>query len=367
VSRNDRSIVFRSLLAATGVFWFPILLLGQEAPQSASNELPPSTVFFARDPNALAVDKLTEDAAVTGQMVNRLVLACTGRGTVEEAWRALVTPKDRVGIKISTSGGRYFSTHRGVVEAIVAGLAQAGVPRRQIVVWDRDAANLRAAGFTETKGSYAVRGIEPIRGYDAEAALDEPVQGKLIWGDLLFHERQRKTLHAGGVESDQLSSLSHLATILSREVTKVINVPVLCDEANCGVAGALYNMTIPNIDNWRRFIQSEGSSAESIPSLYSDERIGRKVILHVMDGLVAQYAAGPGGNLNYAFPHATIYMSTDPVALDAVALRELEVWRKQMKLPRIGHRADWLGTAEELGLGNFAETRIVLQPVASAK
>ncbi len=357
--------MFRSLLAAIGILGVPPVLLSQAAAQNGAEEAPHSTVFFTQDTSA--IDKLTEDALVISQMVNRLVLASTGRGTIGAAWRALVSPSDRIGIKVSASGGRYFSSHRGVVDAIVAGLMQAGVPRRQIVVWDRDAANLQAAGFAEAKGSYAVRSIEPVRGYDAEAMLDEPMLGKLIWGDLLFRERQHKTLRQAGGDIDQLSSISHVATILSREVTKVINVPVLCDEANCGVAGALYNMTIPNIDNWRRFIQSEGSAADSIPSLYANDRIGRKVILHVMDGLVAQYAAGPSGNLNYAFPHATIYVSTDPVALDAVALRELERWRKQMNLPAIGHRADWLKTAEELGLGAFSEERIVLQSIPSTK
>lgn len=300
-------------------------------------------------------------------MVDRLVIACTNRGNVAEAWRSLVKPTDRVGIKVSTSGGRFFSSHRGIIEAIVAGLVEAGIPKEHIIVWDRNGANLRAAGFIQQKAGYAVRSVEPIIGYDPEAKLTEPVLGKLIWGDVLFRKRQRKALRERPTEREQLSPISHLATVVSREVTKIINVPVLSDEANCGVAGALYNMTIPNIDNWRRFTQAEGSAADSIPSLYADDRIAPKVVLHIMDGLVAQYAGGPRGNPNYAFPHGTIYASRDPVALDATAARQLEGWRKQAKLPPIGHRVNWLRTAEEEGLGVFAEEHIVLQPVPLPK
>jgi hypothetical protein len=83
-----------------------------------------------------------------------------------------------------------------------------------------------------------------------------------------------------------------------------------------------------------------------------------------MDGLTAQYAAGPVGNPNYAFAHCTLYASRDPVALDATALRQIEAWRKEAKLPAIGRRADWLRDAEELGLGQFHEDAIHLQTVS---
>jgi hypothetical protein len=66
------------------------------------------------------------------------------------------------------------------------------VPRRQVIVWDRSAANLRAAGFDAQSLGCEVRGIEPARGYDRQAMLSAPVLGKLIWGDLLFSEKAQK-------------------------------------------------------------------------------------------------------------------------------------------------------------------------------
>jgi hypothetical protein len=330
-----------------------------------------SIVYVAHDP--FAMDHLEAQPEPIGRMVDAIVVAVTKKNDIDTAWRSLVSPKDRVGIKIAANGGRYFSTHRAIVERIAMRLRAIGVSDENIIVWDRDALALRDAGFGTVKGKYKVRSIAPQTGYDREAPVTAPVLGKLIWGDLLFRERAPSRLRGlrerveAGADADQLSATSHIARLLSTEITKVINVPLLCDEPNCGVAGALYNMTVPNVDNWRRFSQAEGAGSEAIPSVYADEHIGPKVVLHIMDGLTAQYAAGPIGNPNYAFAHCTLYASNDPVALDATALRALEGWRKEAKLPPIGSKAEWLRLAEELGLGQFGEQSIVLQTVNFTK
>jgi hypothetical protein len=50
------------------------------------------------------------------------------------------------------------------------------------------------------------------------------------------------------------------------------------------------------------------------------------------------------------------------VALDAIGVRKIDEWRKPAKLGPVGKRAEWLETAAQLGLGNFAADRIVLLP-----
>ena len=315
-------------------------------------------IALARDERALV--RFEEDGTLTRRMVDALVANVTRQPDAVAGWRTLVKPSDRVGIKVATAGGRYFSSHRGVVAAIIDGLLGAGVPRTQIVIWDRQSADLRAAGFTAERMGVQVRGIDPPQGFDRDAKFTAPVLGKLIWGDLLFEEKKPKAGKRAN-DADELSSTSHLATILARGMTKIVNVPVLCDEVGCGVAGALYNVTVPAVDNWRRFTGPGG--AGGIAELYADERIGPRVVLHVVDGLLAQYAGGPNFNPNYAFKHATLYASRDPVALDATALRLIDGWRLQAKLPVTGKRAEWLEQAAQMGLGQFEEGRIELQTV----
>jgi hypothetical protein len=119
-------------------------------------------------------------------------------------------------------------------------------------------------------------------------------------------------------------------------------------------------MTIQNVDNWRRFAQSPDPT---LCELYDDARLGRKVVLNIMDGLVAQFAGGPEFQPNYAWTYATIFASKDPVALDATALREIDAWRAQAKLPPLAPRATYLQTAESMGIGCASPERIELRNV----
>jgi hypothetical protein len=296
--------------------------------------------------------------------VDQLVRAASGEKDLGRAWRKFVSPKDRIGIKVNAASGRNFSTRVGVVAAVLDGLEQAGINTSRVIVWDTESDALRLAGFDPKKLGCQVRGIDPPRGWDRTAIFVAPSLGKLIWGDALFVEKTKKTLGKSTTESDQLSSNSHFASIVTRDVTKIINIPTLTDDAGCGIGGAFYNVCVRNVDNWRRFVASERPALDSIPAIYAEPHIGPKVVLNLLDAVVAQYASGPESNLNYALPHATIYAAIDPVALDSTAARKLEVWRRNAKLPSIARRTEWLETADAAGMGISSESRIKLVPVS---
>jgi hypothetical protein len=320
-----------------------------------------ATIWYAHDRTAM--DHFTENASVSRRMVDQVVKSATNEKDIAQAWQKLVSPKDKIGIKVSAAGGRNFATRIGVVRAILDGMEQAGVNPKNVIIWDRELSELRAAGFDAKRLGAQVRGIDPPRGWDRTAPFAAPALGRLIWGDLLFIERNKKIPGKNTAESDQLSSTSHFSTILTKDVTKIINVPTLSDDAGCGVAGAFYNIGVRNLDNWRRFVSTGLSAADSIPEIYDDPNIGPKVAIHILDGLTAQYAGGPEGNPNYAFHHATIYASKDPVAIDAVVARNIDVWRKMAKLPPIAPRVEWLKVAEQMGIGVADSNRINLVAV----
>ena len=293
-------------------------------------------------------------------MVNRLVLAVTRQPDVASAWRSLVGPKDRVGIKISAAGGELFTTHRDIVNAIVDGLVAAGQSRQNIIVWDKSLGGIKEAGYTASEG-YQLKSIPPRDGYDPKAVVSAPFLGNLIWGDFEYIGSKGQSPLLSDTENT--SSISHLSKIVANEVTKIINLPVLSDSVRNGVSGCLYNVTIPNIDNWRRFGVVPDFGASSIPEIYSDPHIGPKVVLNLMDGLLAQYAGGPESQPGYAFPFATLYASKDPVAIDAIVLRQLEEWRKKRKLPPIKRLGAHVMVAEQFGLGNANLSRIEIRDV----
>ena len=345
---------------------------------------------------AASISEFVVNASRVHTMVDRLVEAVTGKESAAAGWRSLVEPKDVVGIKISAAGQASGATHRAVVETIIEGLRAAGVPASNIIVWDRDAEDLHAAGYLGKDGRSTlpcqVLSIEPRYGYDPKEVYSAPILGKLIWGDLLFHgnpiaadesvhaERPAFGLNpledhplptptitgarnAGLMARENLSNLSHYCTILSRKVTKIVNVPVFSDSYFAGIGGALYNVTIPNVDNWRRLVGPPRFGTTAIPEMYSDPQLGGKIVLNLTDGLVAQIAGGPYFQPLYARSLGTLYASRDAVALDSVVLRLLEIWRAQSHLPALTESAAHVKTAADIGLGNYAADKIDLHAV----
>jgi len=319
----------------------------------------PSIVYSVRNPDSIKDYKTNPH--VVREMVNRLVMAVTGQSDVDDAWTSLVSPRHRVGLKISAAGGELFTTHHDIVNAIVDGLAAAGHPRSSIVVWDRSVGGIKDAGYRPAVDGYQVKAIAPHDGYDAKAMLSAPLVGKLVWGDFEYAgDTGKMPLFA---DTDATSNVSHFSKIISSDVDKVINVPVMSVSETNGIAGCIYNMTIPNIDNWRRFAQGSRFGAGSLAEIYSNPLIAKKVVLNLMDGLIAQYAGGPQPQPNYAVHHGTLYASTDPVALDAIALKRLEQWRKPGSLRPVDSVAAYIDVASQLGLGNSANNRIEVRNI----
>src|ERR1051325_4890244 len=319
----------------------------------------PSIVYAIHNPDSIKQYKT--NPRVVREMVNRLVMAVTGQPDVARAWGSLISPGERVGIKISAAGGDLFTTHHDIVNAIVDGLAAAGHPRNGIIVWDRSLGGIKEAGYRPGGDGYQLKGIAPHDGYEPKVTLSAPLVGKLVWGDFDFvGEAGKMPLLA---DADATSNVSHFSKIISSDVDKVINVPVMSVSETNGIAGCIYNMTIPNIDNWRRFAQGSRFGASSLAEMYANPIIAKKVVLNIMDGLIAQYAGGPQPQPNYAIHHATLYASKDPVALDAVALKRLEEWRKHDSLRPVGPVAAYIDVASELGLGNSTPNRIEVRNI----
>jgi uncharacterized protein (DUF362 family) len=335
----------------------------QPAPESAETQaaepVPERSIVY-RAENLHAIKDYDANPEVVRRMVDQLVLAVSGQTTVGAAWASLVKANDVVGIKVCANGAPLFSTHPAVVDAIEAGLIGAGVPPQNIVVWDREERLLKLAGFKGRSGGYRLMWSE--KNYDLKEFVTSPISGKLIYGDMLFVSKLPEIIKVEQAApekdkkkrfvADNLSDESHISNVLTHVVTKVINVPVLSDHMFCGLSGALFNMTVQNLDNWRRLLQAPMSGDPSIPEAYADPRIGEKVVLTIMDGLIALYAGGPVGDANYAIHHGALYASKDPVALDAVALKRLDQWRVEAQMEPASKTAKYLKTALAYGLGH---------------
>ena len=286
---------------------------------------------------------------MVGRMVDAAVMKVAGKPDIASAWRSVVHPKDRVGIKVSTTGAPISSTHAAVVSAVAAGLVAAGVEAKNILIWDRVARTVELGGYNALARKYRVTSTEEAGGYDPKAKIVAAMIGKLIIGDLLFNEEK----------GDNMSSTSHLSSVLS-EVDKVIHVPALADSIYSGVQGALSGMVLDNLDNWRRLARTPHHGDPYLPELYADPRLGGKVVLTILDALRPQYAGGPFPGAEFSVNYGAIFASRDPVALDATGMRLLDDFRKEAKLDPLSEKTKWLESAEVLGVGRAADAKIEL-------
>src|SRR5438477_10738829 len=111
-----------------------------------------------RDSDAIR-DYRTNPSAVRA-MVSRRVVAVTSQPDVAKAWASLVSPTDKIGIKICAAGGELFTAHHDVVNAIVDGLVAAGHPRSSIIVWDRSLGGIKDGGYVLQIDGYQFKAMD---------------------------------------------------------------------------------------------------------------------------------------------------------------------------------------------------------------
>lgn len=341
--------------AAISAMCFATILSAKDIPTPPA--VPFSRVFYALDTTVLDASR-SPDSGTVRRMVESLVLALTAKPDITSAWRSMVKPQDVVGIKVSTSAGPVGGTKPAIVNAVARGLRTAGISRDHILVWDRNRSDLLAAGFREDSPDYTLRWIDPASGYDKKAQISAPVLGRLIYGDRAFGDRKGARFADLLANGDQLSIQSHYSKILVRDVTKIIHIPSSTDSFLTGVHGAIADMTLSNIDNWRRFTKPPDFGDPYLAEIYSDETIRPKILFTLLDALILQYAGGPYPHPNFTVDNSALFASKDPVAIDATLLAMLEEVRKNAKLPPLSPMAHYIASAAALGLGENTSSRV---------
>jgi len=278
---------------------------------------------IARD-EKLTRGKVDQHRELLRKLLDASMQKLTNASDAAAAWRQLFSPEGRVGIKVNTLG---LSTQPAVVDAIVAGLRQAGVPASKIIIWDRFDVELANAGFKLKKSPDSVR----CRGTDAEP-------GRMARG----YQQQ--------IESNgQIGSF--FSRIVAQHVDTLISVPVLKDHNLAGVSLGMKNFygAIHNPNKYH-----ENNCDPYVVDVVSHRFIGKKWRLTVCDGTRAQYHAGPAKHPGFAWPFGGLVVSDDFVAADAVAADLLDKQRKENGLKSLAEEArpaKHIATAGARGLG----------------
>lgn len=297
---------------------------------AAADERP--RVVLARDEAAIDGVCGKINAERLSAMLDESVCRLTGEGVAAAAWRRLFRPRDLVGIKVNCLSGRRMCTRWEVVEAVVSGLRRAGVPEDRIIVWDKDDADLKRAGYPIQRGRgvavYGTIGVRYSPGYE---------------------ERLR---FAG----EHLGSC--FSRILTQQVTALVNVPVLKDHDIAGVTLGL--------KNWFGAIHNPNKYHDNLCDPYIAElsthaSIRDKLRLVVMDATTLQYDGGPSARLESALAFGGLLVARDPVAVDAYGVSLIEAERRRAgvaSLAEVSRPPKHVHTAARLGLGEDDVSRI---------
>ena len=342
----------------------PKIALQAPSPQAGPTPIAKSKVFFISSERVIT-PQMKIDSSLVRLMLGALLCEVTYQPNVKKGWQSLVKvgkDGDRIGIKVATQPGILGGTHLQLIEVLIAELVEAGVEPDHIFIGDRRRQDLEKAGFTKHPG-FQLRWMEYGNGYDPQKVFTHPLVGQLVYGDFAFKEKP-SSFQESLVRQQQYSNESHYASFVTQQVDKIINVPSLCDSWYVGLNGALANLSIGVIDNWRRFVRAPYFGSPYIADIYQTEQIHSKVVMTIMDGLMLQYAGGPQPNPSHVTPYGMLLASRDPVALDATALTLINQQRQLVNLPKVQGLANHIQSAEAAGLGNAkdVQTRRVRLP-----
>lgn len=275
----------------------------------------PGRVVQISDPRAIVGNRVSQP--VVSKMIERGLTELTGETSLPAAWAKFVEPADVVGIKINPSGAPACCSSPEIVRAIISGVESVGVPRKNIVVWDRYAYEIDIGSYqTLLPPGIRIIGIEDgvgdVTGYDLNVFCEANFFGE--W-----------------------ETRSYMANVAVQGVTKIINVPTTKDHSASGVTGCLKNLGYGAFNNVARSHRAPYSFTNPLIGLMcSTEPLRSKSVLNIMDGMRLVWHGGPLTQVQDFIEQAgALYIGTDPVAMDTVELQAIEKKRREKGAPSV--------------------------------
>ena len=304
------------------------------------------------------------------KMMRRGMMELTGADGWVDAWRQFFEPGDVVGIKVNPVGqSSGVISDATVMHEIVAGLEAAGVKRQDIIAYDRYKKQFYSGGFDKwlpegVRISWATDDVDNIQqniaGYDPDHFMD-------------------MALTLPGFSVDNLTARrSYVAQFITKQVNKVINLPVLKDHQSAGITMCLKNLSHGLVNNVNRSHSSSSLNAcnSFIPAVVALPVIRNKVVLNILDGVKGLYNAGPGGKPEFVWEHRTLYFSTDPVSMDHIGWEVIDAKRESVGMKKlveslpdknstfVHRQPEHVEIAGALGLGVWDREKIDLRKVS---
>jgi hypothetical protein len=318
------------------------------------------------DPAALVDNKF--DAKVIDRMFRQGLASLTGKDPAA-SFGLFFKKSDIVGIKVNPIAP-LINTRPEVVEAIVRWLVEGGLPKGNIVIWDRFAGMLEDAGFTAAR--FPGVKIETLQTMDEEGKKWRDAKGRHVSEgnfDKKAYYYAKGVVGKGvrGYKDDEFylnqhvfnGEYSYFGKLVTQKLTKIVNVPVFKNTGN-GVSMAMKNLGYGAICNTGRL--HEPLFFDVCTEVLAAPPIREKLVLNVMDGLRGQYDGGPMPDAQFVYAQNSLYFATDPVAMDTIGHGQILEKRKKegVKVNEHARFTEYLRYAEKIGLGVADPAKIAL-------
>jgi uncharacterized protein (DUF362 family) len=269
-------------------------------------------------------------------MLTRAMTELTGKKDLPEAVGLFVHKDDKVCVKVNGIAQQQMATNKELVLPFLDAMIASGVKPENITVLEQFANFFGGTRLTLTN---VPKGVKVAIHNNGNATMPERV------------------IPGTGVRTQFVSALT--------DSTAVVNFALIKDHSICGYTGMLKNMTHGCSINPHDFHAHHASP--QIAMMYAQDVIKTRVRLCITDGFKVMCHGGPlWKQPQYVKPHESVYVSTDPVAMDTIGWEIVEKHRAEKGLKTLadeGRPPAYIQIAGSLGLGVNERQQIQLKEV----
>lgn len=271
------------------------------------------------------------------EMLRRAFEELTGKADLAEAAKLFVHPDDKVCVKVNGIALQNMATNKELVLPWLDAMIRSGVPATNITVLEQYPGFMNGTRITSRN---VPAGVSVVWHSNNDATMD--------WRDIPGTQRHTKFVR------------------VLTESTALINFALIKDHSICGYTGSLKNMTHGCSVNPQDFHDHHASPQIAI--LSAQDVLRSRLRLCIFDGFKLMAHGGPlYKHPEYVIPHESVYVSTDPVAMDSVGWAEVEKARAGFHLKTLtdeGRAPLYIQAAADLGVGIADPSKIVLREIA---
>jgi Domain of unknown function (DUF362) len=273
----------------------------------------PGQVISVKSAKCLSEDGLKINGEVVREMMERGMREMTGDSKTIDSWRRFFTPEDVVGIKVNAGGRPWVVSSREIVAETIRNLMEIGVKPQQVYIYERFQNQLDQVNYAPS----VPEGVNIFAAERGNAPNNNQSYDPRVYVEADFFG-----------EDDTRSNMIRL---VSRKLTKIINIPNMKDHGATGATGCLKNIAYGSFSNVARtHYKGVSHTLSFVGALASVEPMRSKTVLQIMDGLRGVWHGGPfAPTLKYVFFPRTIMFGTDPVAIDRLLLDIIDDERKR--------------------------------------